>query len=77
MAQLLDAGNRALAVMETRLATADWLAGEAFSIGDIALYAYTHSAGEGGYWLDAYPGVRNWLARVERVPGHVTIEATT
>jgi len=75
MAQLLEAGNRALAVMETRLAAADWLAGEKFSIADIALYAYTHTAGEGGYSLDAYSGVRDWLARIARVPGHVTIEA--
>ena len=75
LAQLLDAGNRALVVMETRLSRADWLVGGAYSIADIALYAYTHTAGEGGYSLDSYPGVRNWLDRVKRMPGHVTVEA--
>ena len=75
LAQLLEAGNRALVVMETRLATADWLAGCAPSIADIALYAYTHTADEGGYSLDPYPGVRDWLSRVARMPGHVTMEA--
>ena len=75
LAQLLEAGNRALVVMETRLATADWLAGCAPSIADIALYAYTHTADEGGYSLDPYPGVRDWLSRIARMPGHVTMEA--
>jgi glutathione S-transferase len=75
MAQLLDAGNHALGVMEKRLAQADWLTGEAFSIADIALYAYTHTAEEGGYDLAPYPGIRRWLSRVAALPGHVTLNA--
>ncbi len=75
MAQLLEKGNRALAVMERRLASHDWLAGSAFSIADIAFYGYTHTAEEGGYDLAPYPGIRKWLARVAGVPGHVTMEA--
>jgi glutathione S-transferase len=71
LAQLLEAGNRALTVMETRLAGADWLAGNAFSVADIALYAYTHTAEEGGYDLAAFPGVRRWLANVAALPGHI------
>jgi glutathione S-transferase len=73
LAQLLDAGNAALGVMENRLSQADWLAGDSYSVADIALYAYTHVAGEGGYDLSAYPGVRAWLERVAAEPGHVTI----
>ncbi len=69
LAQLLDKGNAALAVMEKRLAAADWLAGESYSVADIALYAYTHVAAEGGYDLAAYPGVTAWLARVAASPG--------
>ena len=42
--QLLQSGNFALGVMEKRLANADWLAGESYSIADMALYAYTHRA---------------------------------
>jgi glutathione S-transferase len=76
MAQLLEAGNRALAVLEHRLRSADWLAGGAFSVADISLYAYTHMAGAGGYDLAAFPGIGRWLARVAARPGHVTIEAT-
>lgn len=75
MAQLLQAGYRALDVMEKRLATAPWLAGNAFSVADIALYGYTHTAAEGGYDLGPYPGIQNWLAHVAAVPGHITLEA--
>ena len=75
MAQLLEAGNRALAVMERRLDAADWLVGEAFSIADIALYAYTHMAPAGGYDLEPYAGVGRWLQRVAGLPRHRPLEA--
>lgn len=74
LAQLLDAGNAALAVMEQRLSQADWLAGQNYSVADIALYAYTHAAEEGGYDLSAYPGITAWLDRVALQPGHVGID---
>ena len=66
-------GNAALKVMETHLASRDWFAGEAYSIADIALYGYTHSAGDGGFDLAAYPKVSAWLARVAAQPDHVTL----
>jgi glutathione S-transferase len=75
MSQLLDAGNRALSVLEQRLAAAAWLAGDAFSVADISLYAYTHMAHQGGYDLAAFPGVGRWLERVASLPRHVAIEA--
>ncbi len=71
---LLASGNFALAVMERRLASADWLAGDAYSVADIALYAYTHVADEGGYDLDAYPGIYRWIERVAGEPGHVPLD---
>ena len=71
---LSEAGNRALGVMEQRLSGADWLAGSAYSVADIALYAYTHVAGEGGFDLQPYPGIRAWIERVASEPGHVPIE---
>jgi glutathione S-transferase len=74
LSQLLDAGNAALAIMEQRLSKAEWLAGDNYSVADIALYAYTHVAEEGGYDLNSYPGIRAWLARVASQPGHVPIE---
>ena len=74
LAQLLDNGNFALGVMERRLSKADWLAGDSYSIADIALYAYTHKAEEGGYELSAFPGIGAWLSRVAAEPGHVPLE---
>ncbi len=74
MADLHGRGHRALAVMEARLGESDWLAGEAYSVADIALYAYTHVAGDGGFDLAGYPGIGAWLARVRDVPGHVGID---
>ena len=75
VAQLLGTGNRALGVMERRLAGDDWLAGNSFTIADISLYAYTHMAGEGGYDLSAFPGISRWLTRIAALPAHVPIEA--
>ena len=75
MAALLEAGNRALAVLECRLESTDWLAGNAFSVADISLYAYTHMAGDGGYDLAAFPGISRWLQRVSALPGHIPITA--
>ena len=74
LAALLEAGERALDVMELRLSDADWLAGDDYSLADIALYAYTHVAEEGGYDLSAYPGIGAWLERVTSEPGHVPID---
>ena len=51
----------------------EFLVGDAYSIADIALYAYTHVAPEGGFSLQPYPAVEAWLARVADHPGHVAI----
>ena len=66
-----DGGRAALAVMEQHLGGADWFGGEAMTVADIALYAYTHVAEEGGFDLAFYPNVTAWLARVAVEPGHV------
>lgn len=65
------AGEAALALMEARLAARPFLLGDAFSLADIVLYAYTHVAEEGGFDLRPYPAVGAWLARVAAQPGHV------
>jgi len=66
-------GYAALGVMEGHLESREFFVGERYSIADIALYAYTHVASEGGFELDRFPAVRRWLARVQRQPGHVPI----
>ena len=67
-------GVAALAVMEGHLARRTFFVGGRYTIADIALYAYTHVAGEGGFNLDNFPHVNAWLARVADRPGHVTID---
>ncbi|MBN8999381.1 MAG: glutathione S-transferase family protein [Rhizobiales bacterium] len=67
-------GNRVLAVMEGRLREAPFFAGDAFSIADIALYAYTHAAAEADYDLSAYPAIGGWLARVATRPRYVGLD---
>lgn len=69
-----EKGHRVLSVMEQQLAASDWFAGSAYSVADIALYAYTHVAGEGGFDLAPYPGIRAWLDRVASEPRHVGID---
>ena len=66
-----EGGHAALAVMEGHLSGSDWFAGTSMTIADIALYAYTHVANEGGFDLAGYPAVRDWLDRVRQQPGHV------
>ncbi|SDH12869.1 glutathione S-transferase [Pseudomonas benzenivorans] len=64
-------GYKALKVMEKQLERTPYLVGERYSIADIALYAYTHVADEGGFDLQTYPAIRAWLARVASHPRHV------
>ncbi len=64
-------GNKALKVMEQQLLRTPFLVGDSFSIADIALYAYTHVADQGGFDLAQFPAIRAWLARVKQQPGYV------
>lgn len=67
-------GHKALAVMESRLATHPYLVGSHLSVADISLYAYTHVAHEGGFELSGYPGIQAWLARIESQPRFTGME---
>jgi glutathione S-transferase len=69
----MDGGYAALDVMERHLAGRDWFVGNHMTIADIALYAYTHVAHEGGFDLEEYPAVRAWLGRVAAQPGYIPI----
>ena len=69
------AGYVALDKMEAYLAAHDWFVGDSLTLADIALYAYTHVAHEGGFELEQYAAIRRWLDRVAAEPGHVAIDA--
>jgi glutathione S-transferase len=68
-------GYAALDAMERHLAGRTFLVGERYTVADIALYAYTHVADEGGFELAPYPAVHAWLDRVRDQSGHVPITA--
>jgi glutathione S-transferase len=70
---MIARGYQALEVMEKHLISRDWFVGSSYSIADIALYAYTHVANEGGFDLAKYPAIREWLARVKSQPRHLAI----
>ncbi|MCH9683156.1 MAG: glutathione S-transferase family protein [Deltaproteobacteria bacterium] len=68
-------GQAALDVMEQHLTAHEFFAGGQYSIADIALFAYTHSAAPLGFELGA--ATVAWLGRVRAQPGHVPIKADT
>lgn len=70
-------GNAALSVMEGHLKKHDWFVGNAYSLADIALYAYTHCAEDGGFDLKKYPVVSAWLSRVAATKGFVPMAAAS
>ncbi len=74
LARKREAGEHALAVMEGYLAGREWFVADDPTIADIALYAYTHVAHEGGFPLDGYPAIRAWCRRIEALPGYVAID---
>jgi len=69
--RLIERGEQALAVMERHLQSADWFTGADYGVADIALYAYTHCAEEGGFDLDKFPRITDWLSRVYTTPDFV------
>jgi glutathione S-transferase len=73
MPRLQERGNQALAVMEQQLRREPFFAGGRYSVADIALFAYTQSAGEYGFDLEKYPAIGAWLDRVRSQPRFVPL----
>jgi glutathione S-transferase len=68
-----ELGYDALGVMEDHLRQNDFFVGGRYTVADIALYAYTHVAPEGGFDLASYPAVLAWIDRVAAQPNHIPI----
>jgi glutathione S-transferase len=68
-----ELGYDALGVMEKHLEGRRFFVRGRYSVADIALYAYTHVAAEGGFDLEDFPAVRAWLERVSSRPGYIPI----
>jgi glutathione S-transferase len=75
LGEYLENGHRVLGIMETQLSKTPYFAGDIFTVADIALYGYTHSAGaKGGFEMERFPAIKAWLARCTADDGHVGIE---
>ncbi|MCE0494186.1 glutathione S-transferase family protein [Vibrio salinus] len=68
---LQSGGNNALSIMDSQLGQTDYLVGHQLTIADIALYAYTHVAHEGGFDLSLYPNIQAWCKRIREREGYV------
>ena len=75
--RLVERGEQALAVMEKYLDNAPWFSGSDYGIADIALFAYTDCAGDGGFNLTKFPLVSNWLSRIRATTGFVPLPAVS
>lgn len=71
LARAQEGGRRVLAAMDGYLTGREFLVADRFTLADIALYAYTHVADEGGFELADYPAIGAWLRRVAAQPGHI------
>jgi len=68
-------GNEALQLMDSHLKGREWFVGDALSLADICLFAYTHVADEADFDLALYPNVIEWMERIMTQPGHVPLNA--
>ena len=75
LAERQRVGYLAFDAMESHLSGNDYLTAGRYTLADIALYAYTHVAHEGGFDMTGYPAIAAWLERVASQPNHVTIDA--
>jgi glutathione S-transferase len=71
--RLRAGGEAALGVMEGHLRQHAWFSGGAYGIADIALFAYTHCADEGGFALSRWPALSDWLERVRATSGFIAM----
>jgi glutathione S-transferase len=71
--QKQELGYAALGVMEKHLSSRSFFVGERYTIADIALFAYTHVAHEGGFDLIPFPAIQAWIERVKSQSGYISI----
>ena len=70
-----EAGNAALKLMDEHLSRREWFVGEAMTLADVCLFAYTHVAEEAEFRLNALPNVARWVERVTAEPGYIAMDA--
>jgi len=73
--QKKEGGYAALGVMEHQLEAHAFIVGDQFTIADIALFAYTQVADEGGFDLTGFPAILDWIERIRLRPGYIPMES--
>ena len=73
--QKKDGGYAALGVMQRQLKEHAFIVGDHYTIADIALFAYTHVADEGGFDLADFPAILDWIGRIRSRKGHLSMES--
>ena len=58
--------NKLATILETQLSKTKWLAGDSFTIADIAVAAPMHLHAESKLPLNEYPSLKRWIADVEQ-----------
>jgi glutathione S-transferase len=70
----LEAGHRALGLLDAHLSERDWITDHGYSVADVAVFGYTHLAGEGGFELPRFPAVLAWMDRVRHTANYADID---
>jgi glutathione S-transferase len=70
-----QAGNAALKLMDDHLTGREWFVGDAISLADICLFAYTHVAPDADFDLRRYPHVVEWIDRIKGDPRYLPMDA--
>ncbi len=68
------AGEEALALLDRHLQARSWMVGETISLADVVLYPYTSKCAEGGFSLDGFAAIRDWIDRIESAHGFIAME---
>lgn len=69
-----EGGHKALSIIEMQLSQSLYLVGDSATIADLSLFAYTHVAGEGGFDLNRYPNIQQWIINIQALPGYITMD---
>ena len=72
--EVIARAHAVLKVIDGVLSERAWLAAERPTVADVAIYSYVARAPEGNVDLAPYPAVRDWLARIEALPGFVPFQ---
>lgn len=67
-------GYEALQVMESHLTKNNFFVGESYTIADVALFAYTHVADEGGFDLTRFKAIQAWIERIKAQRRFISID---